>query len=78
MMRVSVVYETSKVKCETSKVKCETCGHEWVAVIETDEIQWSKKHAEVKLLDRIECPNCQQLSLIQRLDNGTITTNPPS
>lgn len=61
-MRVSLIYEVVSVNCDL-------CNHEWVAIIETDEIDWGNGEKEVKLIELVECPKCDNNTLIQRENN---------
>jgi hypothetical protein len=61
-MRVGIVYEVVDVVCDL-------CSHEWVAIIETDEIDWGNGEKEIRLIESVECPKCDNNTIIQRENN---------
>ena len=58
-IRVNLVYEVIPVDCEF-------CGKNWIAIIETDEIDWGNGNTEVKLVETAECPSCSKTTNINR------------
>lgn len=59
-MRVGVVYEV------IPDSECLICGHIWTAIIESDQIVWPDGNVDIKYVEKIECPACHRMTLVQR------------
>ena len=60
-MNVSTVYEVHE------QAQCDLCGHKWVAVIETEQIDFGT-HKEVKIVNKLECPSCGNMTILSHND----------
>jgi hypothetical protein len=61
-MNVNTVYQVNP------EAECDLCGYKWVAVIETDEIDFGSSK-EVKIIDKLECPNCGNMTILKPNQN---------
>lgn len=59
-MRVGVVYEV------IPDFECLICGHIWTAIVESDQIVWPDGKVDIRYADRLECPSCHKMTLVQR------------
>lgn len=58
-MKVGLTYEVIPVKCDC-------CDYEWVAVLETDYIDWGNGKLDIRAVKEAECPECENMTLVIR------------